>query len=100
MFKILTKKDKHMGLEREIDKVISDLSTLKKDSDEYDATLSILERLATLDGKIKKSDKEKLSRDTIALVVGNLLGIVLILNYEKTDIIRTKALGFVMRGRV
>lgn len=42
----------------------------------------------------------KVSPDTLMIVGGNLLGIVLILNFEKLDIISTKALGFVLRGRV
>jgi hypothetical protein len=40
------------------------------------------------------------SPDTIAVVAGNLLGIILILGYEKADVITTKALGFVLKGRV
>lgn len=41
-----------------------------------------------------------ISPDTILVVAGNLLGIVLILKHEKIDIITSKALGFVLRGRV
>lgn len=41
-----------------------------------------------------------ISPDTILVVAGNLLGIVLILKHEKLDIITSKALGFVLRGRV
>lgn len=33
--------------------------------------------------------------DTIALIVANLAGIVLVMNYEKAEIITTKAFGFV-----
>jgi len=42
----------------------------------------------------------KISPDTLLVVAGNLLGILLILNYEKADIITSKAMNFVLRGRV
>lgn len=38
--------------------------------------------------------------DTALVVAGNLLGIILILKHEKIDIITSKALGFVLRGRI
>lgn len=42
----------------------------------------------------------KISPDTLAVVLCNLVGILLILNHEKIDIVTSKALGFVMKGRV
>jgi len=42
----------------------------------------------------------KISPDTLLIVGANLLGILLILNHERLDIISTKALGFVIKGRV
>jgi len=42
----------------------------------------------------------KITPDTLLVVTGNLLGIILILHHEKVDIITSKALGFVLRGRV
>lgn len=41
-----------------------------------------------------------ISPDTILIVAGNLAGIILILGYEKMDIITSKALNFVLKGRV
>lgn len=38
--------------------------------------------------------------DTLLVVGGNLLGILLILNFERLDIVRSKAMGFVLKGRV
>ena len=42
----------------------------------------------------------KISPDTVLIVGGNLLGIILILKHEQLDIITSKAIGFVLRGRV
>lgn len=41
----------------------------------------------------------KVTPDTVLIVLCNLLGILLILKHEKIDIITSKALGFVMKGR-
>jgi len=66
-------------------------------SKEYEPMMDYLERLY----KLKALDKqERISPDTIAIVAGNLLGIGLILNHERLGHITSKALGFVIRGRV
>jgi len=40
------------------------------------------------------------SPDTLLIVGANLLGILLILNYEKLDIVSSKAVGFILKARV
>ena len=42
----------------------------------------------------------KFSPDTVLVVAGNLIGISAILNFEKMDIIRSKAISFVLKGKV
>lgn len=42
----------------------------------------------------------KFTPDTLLVVGGNLMGILLILNFERLDIVRSKALSFVLKGRV
>jgi hypothetical protein len=42
----------------------------------------------------------KVSPDALLAFFGNLTGILLILNFEKLDIIRSKAIGFVMKGKI
>ena len=42
----------------------------------------------------------KFSPDTLLVVAGNLMGILLILNFEKMDIVRSKAISFVLKGRL
>lgn len=92
-----TKKDKRTNLEKEIDDVLKEMELLDKDSDEYKKRVVILERLY----KAKSMDtNRRVSPDTIAVVAGNLLGILVILNFEKANVITSKALGFVLKGRV
>lgn len=96
MFKF-TKKDKRSNLEREIDSVINSMSKLSPSSEEYSEMTSNLEKLY----KAKAGERSsKLSADTVAVVVGNLFGIVLILGYEKAGTITSKALNYVLKGRV
>jgi len=97
MFRIFTKKEKRSSLEMEIESVLCNMSTYQPDSEEYTAQAINLERLY----KAKSYEKDRrISPDTIAVVAGNLLGIALILGYEKADTITTKALGFILKGRV
>lgn len=42
----------------------------------------------------------KISPDTLVTVGGSLLTVLLILNFEKLNIVSTKALGFIIKGRV
>jgi len=93
----LFKKDKRTNLEREIDSVLAIMSVWTPKSKEYTTMVENLEKLY----KMKTESRvQKIKPDTIALLAGNLLGIVLILTYERTNVITTKALNFVTKGRV
>ena len=91
------KKDKRTNLEKEIDSILLKMSALDPASTEYSAMTANLERL--LNAKSKEKDK-CVSPDTLAIVAANLLGIGLILYKENIGPITTKALNFVIRGRV
>ena len=67
------------------DESVDHWEVLKRSLEEYD--------------KLSKRDW-KISPDTLLIVGGNLAGILLILNFEKMDIIRSKAISFVLKGRV
>ena len=53
-------------------------------------------------GKILDENKTKVvfSPDTLLIVGANLVGILLILNYEKLDIVSSKAVSFILKARV
>lgn len=65
-----------------------------EDLEDLAETMSLMEKLNDL------RSKSRISPDTMAIIGGNLLGILLILEYERVHVISSKALGFVMRGRV
>jgi hypothetical protein len=97
MFNKITKRDKRTNIEKEIDSVLDVMRTYTANSHEYTDMARNLEMLY----KAKSHETcSRISPDVIATVAGNLLGIVLILGYEKANIITSKALGFVLKGRV
>lgn len=93
----MTKRDKRTNLEKEIDRVLAEASFMDPKSKEYADIADNVERLY----KAKSFEKStSISPDTLAVVAGNLLGIALILGYEQSHVITSKALGFVLKGRV
>jgi hypothetical protein len=101
-----------------IDEAIESLAGQKPGTEGYDKILDHLEKLyrakrddrdlySTMTENVERLYKAKsyektrgVSPDTIITVVGSLLGIILILGYEKAGVITSKALGFVLKGRV
>jgi hypothetical protein len=89
---LFTKKEK-TDLEKEIDEVQKTLKCINPYSEEYGTVVANLEKLY----KLKNGEKKFVSPDTIATIVSNLLGIGLILGFERLNVITSKALGFVRR---
>jgi hypothetical protein len=83
-------------LEKAIDDILVQMSTISADNKEYSAMCDQLVKLYEL----KKIDlPQQVSPDTLVIVAGNLLGILLIVNYEKMEIMTSKALSLVLRLR-
>lgn len=91
------KKDKRSLLEKEIDAAIASMAELSADSDEYAKIARNVEMLCKAKSYEKKSF---VSPDTVIAVVANLLGIGLVIGYEQANVIRTKAMGMIIRPRV
>lgn len=89
------KKEKTM-LEKEIEAVLLDMKDMDINSDEYEVALNHLTILHEIKSKEKKWN---VSPDTMAIVAGNLLGIILILKHEELNVITSKAMNFVIKGR-
>ena len=97
MFKRLFTGDKRTELEQEISNLLKSMRDYDPTSDEYKAAANALKTLC----EAKSYDKaRKVSWDTIFIVGGNLVGIAMILWHEQANIITSKALGFVLKGRV
>lgn len=84
------------ALDETMTMVLAEMKETNPSSPEFHAMLERLERLS----KLRAQDAQKrVSPDTLAIVVGNLAGILLILNYERAHVVTSKALGFVMKLR-
>lgn len=93
----ITKIIKPNKLDMEIDSLLEELKYHEKDSKEYAQIVNQLEKLV----KMKDIGRNhRIKPDTVAQVAANLAGIGLILNYEKLGIITTKAMSFVIKGRL
>jgi len=67
------------------------------DSNEYAALLVTLERLYKL---LPPKKENAISKDAVLAVAGNLLGILLILNFEKAGVVTSKAVGFILKSKL
>lgn len=94
-------KDNRTNLEKEIDRVIEEMKSLSPDTDEYSKKASNLVKLCEANSKTYRRGVEL---DTLIppLVVGgiSLVQTIMILFREETNVVTSKALGFVIRGRV
>lgn len=96
MFNTLTK-PQGPTLQEQIDTTLLEMKSHSSDSDEFDTLLNQLERLYKLQ-TTEKSDK--VSKDTLLIVGGNLLGIMMILNFERLNVVTSKALSFVLKSKI
>jgi hypothetical protein len=93
---MFTKKSKaDLLLEGEIESLLRHLSVTGVDTEEYSKAIRHLQKLYELKGETP----DRVKKDTMALIAGNLAGILLILKHERMDIITSKALSFVIRTR-
>jgi len=89
-------RDEESGLKKAIDEVIREMARRSSDSDEYAKMVDQLSKLYSL----KEIDSPgRVSPDTLAIVIGNLIGIILIVGHERTNVVTSKALSFVMKLR-
>lgn len=84
------------GLDQAILNVLEEMKGVKPDSEEYAKMVNQLSKLHAM--KVADTPK-RVSKDTWANIVANILGIALILNYERTQIVTGRALNFVQKLR-
>lgn len=85
-------------LEDELEKAISYLPTISGDPEDFAKKLAIVERLHKMMPQQERADV--VSKDTMAVIGANLLGILMIIRHENVNVIASKALSFVARTRL
>ena len=71
---------------------LSELVGHEAHDDDY---AKIVKQISKLNAIKEKDKTDRLSKDTIALVLGNIVGILLITNHEQLHVVTSKALPFV-----
>lgn len=84
-------------IDEEINRILEELKTIKPGSPEYEKASINLESLCR-----SRSFKANqiVSADTLVLAATNILGILLILNYEQIHVVTSKTLGLLVKGRM
>ena len=83
-------------LEKAISAVLDQMVDVPSESKEFAAMTTQLKKLY----RLKAQDAPKrVSPDTLAVVVANVLGILIIVGHERVHIVTSKALAFVMKMR-
>lgn len=81
-------------IDAQITKILSRMDEVEVDSEEYPKLMDRLERL----NKIKAEERPgRVSRDTVVMVAGNLLGILVIVAYEQKHVFTSKGLTQLIR---
>jgi hypothetical protein len=85
------------GIKLVIDAATAELLNHQADSEEYKKIVDQIERLNKI---VASNSSEKVSANGVIAVLGNLLGIGMIIKHEQVAVITSKALGFVIKSRV
>lgn len=88
-----TNKDE-LSIESERRRIFEAMVNMGIESKEYLAALRALKELEDVENQQKR---RKPSPDTVLLVATNLLGILLILNYERLNVVSSRAISFILR---
>jgi hypothetical protein len=83
-------------LDEPIANILTEMNTYKPDDPEWTTLVEHLDKLTRM-----KSDyrNRRFSPDTMLIVAGNLLGILIIVAYEQKHVMVSRGLGFVIKAR-
>ena len=77
-----------------IDALLADMQSVNPDQQQYKDMMSQLERLYKLKAENRRM---RVSPDTLAIVIGNLVGILIIVGYERGHTITTRARDYIQK---
>jgi hypothetical protein len=87
--------DKVEPVDEAIAELVVSMKSMNGDEIEYDECMKQLERLYAL----KENNKRRISPDTLAIVIGNLVGILIIVKFERGAVMVSKAKDYVLKTR-
>lgn len=93
-----TQNEPNSRINEAIDAVLSEMAGFSSYDDEYAKMVEQLDKLHQI--KSYNKDTNRVSKDALVAAVANILGIGMILGYEKAHVVTSKALSFVLKTRV
>jgi hypothetical protein len=96
MFVTFSRNERKVPVDDQIDAVLREMRLVGVDSDQYPKLMAYLERLTRMK---EKERRNPVGKDTIVTVIGNLLGILLIVAYEQKHVLTSRALTQVIRPK-
>lgn len=91
-------------IEKEVERGFEKLASAIPGTDEYDKIVESIKKVSSLNldpKKVKEAAKQfHVDPNTIIVVVGSVLELVLIMKFEQADIICTKAFSRLLRPRL
>lgn len=97
VFNLKPAEEKSSVLDPVIENLISEMAGYGGETEQYTEMAANLKTL--LEARATEPRKERISPNTIAVVAGNIAGIILILAFEQRNIVTSKALSFVMKPK-
>ena len=85
------------GLELVYDQAVRELLFKQVGSEEYEKTLA---QVAKIHGLLREEKSARVSRDTLAVIGANLLGILMIIKHENVNVITSRAMGLILPTKV
>lgn len=82
-------------LDEEVKRVVNQMKDMDVDSESYRKSVDNLKVLCEARGVKSHS---QISTDVIVTALTNIIGILLVLNYEKANVITSKAISFMFKG--
>jgi hypothetical protein len=88
-------KKKNQKLEALEQELMNNMLTTGPDAETFDTQLTHLERLKSL-----KKKKMNISHDTMAIVIGNVICVLIVVMYEQKHILTTKAMSLTLKQNI
>jgi len=79
-------------LDLTINRLLVEMESFGPETPEYESLVTRLERLNKVNAETRRP---RVSPDTVAIVVGNLVGILLIVAYEQNHVMVSKAMSYI-----
>ena len=88
-------KKKNQKLEALEQELMNNMLTTGPEAEIFDTQLTYLERLKSL-----KNKKMNISHDTMAIVIGNIVCVLIVVMYEQKHILTTKAMSLTLKQNI